>query len=417
MGDTGGPGTSSVQLFLARQPILDRSRATVAYELLFRSSAQAAGAGEHPPASGPLDGTVATARVLLHAITETGLAHLVGSRRAFVNLTEELIERPEMLAGLPPDRFVLEVLEHVRPTADVLAGIDHLIGLGFRIAVDDFVYRPELEPLLERAHIVKYDLRQQSWHELRSRVRGDHAAGRRVVVERIETDDELRTACAAGADLFQGYFFARPTVVGARAVAPGRLALLQLLAKVSDPTTTLPELVAVITHDVSLSVKTLRYVNSAATGVTSTIGSIEHAATLLGRDTLRSWTSLMMMAAIDDAPSELLVLALTRAKTCDLLARRTGHHSPGACYTAGILSLLDVMTGTPMDELVPRLSLDDEIADALLGRGGGVAGILDVARRLERVDGRERHDAASLDAHQTAMTWATTLVVSAETAT
>ena len=226
-------------LFVGRQPILDRSLDTIGYELLFRDGATA-GTAEF------VDGDVATARVLMNAITEIGLDTLVGPRRAFVNLTANYVVRPELLASVPTDRVVLEVLEHVEPTQAVRDGLARLVRQGFWIALDDFAYSPHLEPLLDLARIVKYDLELTRGDALRRRIELDHAAGRLVVVERIENPADHREAEAAGADYFQGFFFARPSVVVSRAVPTNRVTLLQLLAHVNDPDSTLDDIVEIL---------------------------------------------------------------------------------------------------------------------------------------------------------------------------
>ena len=329
--------------------------------------------------------------MLVNAVTEIGLNNLVGSKRAFVNLTEHFIVHHDLLAALPPDRVVLEVLENVPPTPEVIDGLMHLAELGYTIAMDDFIYSPLFEPALQHVKIIKYDYADTQGLKLRRRIAEDHRAGRLVVVERIETHLEHRDAELAGADFFQGYFFAKPKTLSVQSVPPSRLTLLQLLARVNDPDASTDEIVSILTQDVSMSVKTLRYVNSAATGVTNTIDSIERAAILLGRDTLRSWTSLTLMASMNDQPSELLGLALWRAKACENIARYRQRPNPSSYYAVGMLSLLDVITGTTMEDVLRDLSLSDEIRACLLGEASPLADVLQQVVDLERAD-REHTD-------------------------
>ena len=182
-----------------------------------------------------------------------------------------------------------------------------------------------------------------------------------MVVERIETPADHREAEIAGADYFQGFFFARPSVLTARAVPSNKLTLIQLLARVNDPESTLEDIVDVLATDVAMSVKALRFVNSAAAGLTTKVDSIQHAAVLLGRDTLRSWTSLTLMSVLDDKPAELVSLALSRAKFCELVARHLNAPNPDTYYAVGMLSLLDVMFDAKMPDIVEQLPVDDTI--------------------------------------------------------
>lgn len=404
---TTAPPSVAVTLFVGRQPIFDRGLETVAYELLFRGDATAATADV-------VDGGTATARVLVNAVTEIGLNNLVGSKRAFVNITEHFIVHPHLLAALPPDRVVLEVLETVPPTPEVIAGLTNLSEQGYTLAMDDFVYAPMFEPVLPLVQLVKYDYGQIQGLKLRRRISEDHRAGRQVVVERIENHLDHRDAELAGADFFQGYFFAKPKTVSVQTVPPSRIMLLQLLARVNDPDATTEEIVSVLTQDVSMSVKTLRYVNSAATGVTNTVDSIERAAILLGRDTLRSWTSLTLMASIQEQPSELLGLALWRAKACENVARFYQRPNPSSYYAVGMLSLLDVITGATMEQVLRDLSLSDEIRACLLGEPNELRDVLDQVITLEGAGTPDSDTPACvLDAHQRALVWATGLMSSA----
>lgn len=401
---TTAPAVSPVTLFVGRQPIFDRSLETVAYELLFRSGAEKSTADV-------IDGGAATARVLVSAVTEMGLNNLVGRKKAFVNITEHFIVHPHLLAALPPDRVVLEVLESVPPTPQVIEGLTQLADQGYTLAMDDFMWGPMFEPVLPLVQLVKYDYADVNGLKLRRRIAEDHRAGREVVVERIETHLEHRDAELAGADYFQGYFFAKPKTLSVQAIAPSRLMLLQLLARVNDPDSTTEEIVSLLTQDVGMSVKTLRFVNSAATSLPRTIDSIERAAILLGRDQLRSCTSLSLMAAMPDQPGEILGLALWRAKACENVARAYQRANPSSYYAVGMLSMLDVITGAPMDQILKDLSVNDEIRACLLGEANHLREVLDQVIELERTDG-DTPDLPGyvLDAHQQAMVWANNLV-------
>ena len=390
-------------LFVGRQPILDRALDTIGYELLFRGGAADLSAEF-------VDGDIATARVLMNAMTEIGLDTLVGRTRAFVNLTANYVAQPELLASVPADRVVLEVLEDVEPTQAVRDGLARLIEQGFWIALDDFAYNPKLEPLLDLARIVKYNLELTHGGALRERIAIDHAAGRLVVVERIENLDDHHAAELAGADYFQGYFFARPSVVAARAVSANRLTLLELLARVNDPDSTLDDIVDVLATDVAMSVKALRFVNSAAAGLTTKVDSIQHASVLLGRDTLRSWTSLTLMSALDDKPAELVTLALSRAKFCEIVARHLRAPEPAAYYAVGMLSLLDVMFDTNMRDIVDQLPLNDSIRDALLGRDNPMTEVLRLAIEAEHADPTSKPEPHVASAHYQAVIWTTQLL-------
>lgn len=394
------------EVFVGRQPLLDRRGTTIGYELLYRSTASAR-------AARVVDGEAATAGVLSNAMTEIGLDRLVGNKLAFFNLTHRFLVDPSILEYLPADRVVLEVLEDVEPTREVICGLKRLIGLGYRIALDDFVVDGPTAPLLDLVHIVKYDLSQVHTRELRRRVAIDHAAGRTVVVERVETQADHAEAAAAGADWFQGYFFARPETVSAATIASNTLSLVQLLAHINRPGATMTDIVDVLRHDVAMSLKVLRYVNTAAFAPRTSVGSIQAAAVLVGQSRLRSWTALALLSSIDNKPTELVNIALTRAKFCELVAHERQLSEPDAFYAVGMLSLLEAMTDTPMSTVTSQIAISEGIRSALVGDDSELRRVLNGAIEVEAAMADRTLDAldvGTLRRYQTAMTWATEVV-------
>lgn len=394
------------EVFVGRQPLLDRSGVTIGYELLYRSTASA-------DTAMVVDGDAATARVLLNATTEIGLDRLVGDTLAFINLTRSYLTDPSILECLPADRVVLEVLEDIESCDEVIDGLKHLRGLGYRIALDDFDANGPTAPLLDYASIIKYDLSQIDGDELRQRIAVDHDAGRTVVVERVETQDEYAEVAAAGADWFQGYFFARPATVTATAIAPNTLSLVQLLAHINRPEATMNDIVDVLRHDVAMSVKVLRYVNTAAFSRLTSIDSIQTAAVLVGQDRLRSWTALALLSSIDNKPTELINIALTRAKFCELVAHQRRLTDADAFYTLGMLSLLDTMTDTPMSTITAQIAIGDNIRSALIGDDSELNAVLRDALDIEDAMANktlDTIDADTLRTYHAAMTWAIEIV-------
>ena len=391
--------------YLGRQPILGADERTFAYELLFRSTETNA----YDPS---VDGDQATARVLVNAIMELGLERIVGDRLAFVNLTERFIGNPDLLACLPPERVVLEVLETVRPTPEVVDGVRALKALGYTIALDDFVSSPALEPLVALADLIKYDITEHDHDELERAIARDRAAGRRTLVERVETREEFERFRDAGVDYFQGYHFARPTVVKGTTVRPDRLSLMQLLALTNDPDTSSEALVEAVSRDVSLGIRALKFVNSVGTGLRTEVTSIQHALALVGRATLRNWIVLLMMSQCDDKPAELTVVGLVRARYCQLMAEREKLEDPARHFTLGLLSVLDALMDSTMGKVLEEISASADFHRILVDGEGRAGELLRSVRRLETGaelaagDGVEPIGPEMLAAFQEAMLWA-----------
>ena len=277
------------EVLLARQPILNGDLTAVGYELLYRATASER-ADVH-------DHELATARVSLNAMTEIDLVRLVDERRAWINVTREFV-----LGGLaqtiPPDRVVLELLEDQVVDVALVDALTQLRADGYLVALDDFTLTPEVEPLLPMIDIVKLDLRALGAEGL-TRLAHELKPHRvTLVAEKLEDHADFEIAVAAGCDLFQGYFFCRPELIEGTAVAPNQLALLQLAADLQDPAVDLAALDRVISTDVALSYRLLRYINSAYFSVRQPVSTVMQAVTLLGIENVRSWTTMMILAKI-----------------------------------------------------------------------------------------------------------------------
>ncbi len=364
------------QLLLARQPILDRSLRLRGYELLARDS------GGHFPSKQP--GHVTTSRVLIEALSDFGLESVVGRLPAYVNLTREFIVG-EIPLPLPPERVVLEVLESVEPDAEVLRGLRKLKSQGFMLAVDDYNGpRAGYDGILQLVDIVKVDCLNRSAEELRQITAGLKSCGARLLAEKIENPRAFHDAERLEFELFQGFFFAKPDLLRSRAHSVDRSSLLRLMAKLQDPDTTPEDLEEAISSDPVLSLKLVRFLNSAQIGLRRHIDSLREVVVYLGSDTVRNFASLMMISGVDDKPRELLVTTMMRAKMCEELARGASSTLAQRSFTVGLFSTLDALLDRELREVLRSLPLHAEIRGALLDHSG------ELGRQLENVLAYER---------------------------
>ncbi|RZS89765.1 diguanylate phosphodiesterase [Motilibacter rhizosphaerae] len=374
---------------VGRQPVYDRSMDVVGYELLFRAQTTSTSAERSDD--------FATTRVIVNTFMEFGLERLVGRRLAFVNLT-----RPFVVGELPvpftPEKAVLELLETIPADAEVVEGARRLREQGYSIALDDWSVQQEHRmALLDVADIVKVDVKDAAPEELERRVhalRSSHDVT--LVAERVETATDMDLCHRLGFDWFQGYFLLRPDVVSARTVSPAHLACLRLLGRLADPEVDLGEIEEVVRADLGLNYRILRAANAASSGTIRRIESIRDALVLLGMATLRSWMLLMVLSDASDPDSEQLSAAMTRARTCELVARHTGDVRPESAFMVGLLSSLDQLLGLSMPLVVDRLPLAEDLQAALLRREGRLGEILSTVAGLEDLD--DAAVAAGLDA-------------------
>jgi EAL and modified HD-GYP domain-containing signal transduction protein len=360
---------------VARQPILNAAGKVFGYELLYRAAAADASCREAHD--------VAAARVLNDAVLTLGLETLTGGRRAFINLTRYLL-LSDFATLLPPSAVVLEVLENVAADAEVLEACRRLRGLGYSIALDDFTCGAGADALLPHARYVKVDVLTTTAGE-RERIRRAVPAGVMLVAEKVES-------AAVFADLrdqyqlFQGYYFCRPTTFAAGALTARHIAYSRLLGALSRPDVTVAAVEELIKHEASLTFRVLRCINSAAYGIRREIRSIRQALVLLGLDQVRKWALVWGLAGLNmGSTPELVTVAILRARCCELVGLSLMARDEAAeFFLLGLCSLLDAMLGRPMPEVVEDLPLSDLVRSALLGDQNRARLVLDAVIAYER---------------------------------
>jgi EAL and modified HD-GYP domain-containing signal transduction protein len=335
--------------------------------------------------AGVTDGNQATAHVLVNTFLELGLDTLVGSKRAFVNLTRDFLLQDYVLA-FPADRVVLEVLEDIAVDDDVLAALRNLSARGYIIALDDFFYQEHLRPLVELADIIKIDVLASGRTTVAEQVERLRHYDVQLLAEKVETQEDFTYYKTLGFEYFQGYFFCRPDVVKGQRIPTNRLVILELLAKLQNPETTFRELEALISRDVSLSYKVLRAANAAIYIRDRKVASIHQALQLVGLTAMTNIVSLFLLANIDDKPHELLITAMVRAKMCEQLATLMQQSNSATFFAVGLLSVLDAFMDRPMPDILQTLPLADEIVKALLAHEGMLGTILGCVLAYERGD-------------------------------
>lgn len=362
-------------VFIGRQPVFNRKLKLYAYELLARSDM-------HNVSSST--GDAATSQVIINALMEIGLEQIVGKHPAFFKLTRNFLLEQE-LGIFAAESTIFEIPNDIDVDDELVAAVKGLKDRGYPIALDNFVYREELLPLLRLAEIVKVDTSRLDETGIRKHVDMLKKVGAKVLAQKVETPEEFNLYQDLGVDYFQGYFFAKPTVVTAKRVPANKMTVLQLLAQVNDPNVNMEELGELIQQDVSLSVKVLKYINSPMSGLSREIDSIKQALVLLGMEMIKYWVSIMAMSDLDleGRPDELITTLLTRAKTCELLAEKAGEADKSSFFTVGLFSALDVVMEVSMEDVLKQLPLAQDVKDALLNLKGDMGQALRCAMAME----------------------------------
>ena len=356
-------------VFVGRQPIYDKKLNVYAYELLFRSEQ------ENNSSSAMLNGDDATTQTIINTFVEIGLESLVRDKYAAINLTESFILDIDKIP-FSSSQVILEILEDIPVTPELIEATRKLVDRGYIIALDDYIYNPEHAPLIDLAKIIKIDLMAISKQELVQHFKELKKYDVKLLAEKIETFQEFEFCRKLGFDYFQGYFLSKPQIIKGSKLPTNRLTVLNLLSVVNNPDSDTDDLAEAINTDVATSYRLLKLINSAAFGLQRKIDSIEQGIMLLGRKQLASWASMLAMSSLDDRPSEILRTTMVRAKMCELIAEKINAQNIESFFTVGMFSALDILLQRPLPELLKPLPLSHDIMDALIKREGILGKVL-----------------------------------------
>jgi len=358
--------------FMARQPILNARREVVGYELLFRTGWENCFSAEREPA----------ALQTLDNYLYMGIESLSNQRLSWVNCTRETLV-DKLVTVLPPKSTVLEILETVEPNEELVRACKELRGMGYVFALDAFLPRPEMKPLLEIASYIKVDfqtcdagLRKQIHEMTRGR-------GLSLVAENIRDQRDFNQARGEGYNYFQGYFFCRPTILANREIPANRMNYLKLMIELNRKQFDLRQVVSLVQLEVSLYYRLLLLANSPRWSRRSDVTSVQDAFLLVGENRFRALVSVAASCILGQSqPSALISLSLERARFCELLAPLVGEN-PSEQFMIGLLSLLDAMLESPMASIVKSLPIRPEAKAALLGEANPAGAALGLIRNFE----------------------------------
>lgn len=366
-----------MEQYIARQPIFNLHKKVYAYELLYR--------GAKHYSLDKVSGNRATASLLSSAFLTRDIKDISSFKPCFINFTQDLLEK-KLPESFSKESVVVEILEDVEPTPQVVGACQQLHDKGYKLALDDFVYERKFIPLLQLADIVKIDFRLTPYKTILRTL--DILARYKVklLAEKVETLEEFEAAAKLGFFYFQGYFFSRPEQIKIQELTTTQATHLRLLAEVAKKSTTIDKLHKIIANDISVSYKLLRFLNSSYFYRLQEIKSVKQAIAYLGLKELRHFVMLVIISEVTtNKPGELVRLGLVRAKFCELLGESSDHSIDSAeLFVVGLFSLLDAMLDAPMAEIMERLPVSNGIKEALLTDTGPYCIYLELVKNYEK---------------------------------
>jgi len=357
-------------IYVGRQSIYDRDFNVAAYELLYRSDSK-----NYVEID---DHGLATAELLSNVFTSIGFEDLVGEKTAFINMPREFLVGSYPIPEINSN-IVIEILEHVEPDDEVMDALSILKKRGYTLALDDYIFEPLHEPYLGIVDIIKLDVADIGIEQLTNKIAQLKKYNVKLLAEKVETENEAEQCLAMGFDLFQGYYFSKPKIVSGKKISGNQIAIVELANKLHQSNIEVSKLTELISHDVALSYKLLRYVNSAMYSFEREITSIDETVFILGLDTLVRLVHVVMAGSFSEDNGHILESALVRALMCEALAVELGKKSEkGTYFMMGLFSRLDALLGIPLHSALEELPIGDDVKRALLDGSGELGKVLNM---------------------------------------
>lgn len=367
--------------YVGRQPILDKNGSIFAYELLFRDSGV--------NAANFKDAKYAISKTIVNTIDKFGIDQILGSAQGFLNINEEFIFN-DFIESMDKKRFVFEILETCTVEDNLVKRVAELKNKGYRFALDDLVFTEEylrnFQKLLDIVDIIKVDIMGNTKYELIKKTRTLKKSNIKLLAEKVETYDDFIFTRDLGYELFQGYYFAKPTILVTQGYGKNRTIIFKIISGINK-NEQIQTIASYFEMDPDLTMSLLKFINSAAFYFRQRINSIVQAINLIGTLKLQNWL-LMMSYAEGESPSTspLFQTSILRGKILEYILEKTtmDKHLIDKGFLTGILSLADVIYKTKLDNIVKDLNLDNEIASAILNREGILGNILNLIEYDEK---------------------------------
>ena len=379
------------EVYVGRQAIFNAKKEVVAYELLFRDGLLNYCSQE--------DSETATTDVIVNSLLNIGLNMITGKKKATIKFSHSMLKNDKLMA-LGPDKMAIEMIDSIEPTAEMISNCCHLKQRGYELIIGNFSDNPAWLPIIDIADIVKIDFKATSGVSHKALAERFAAKGIKLLTKKIESAEEFQQALSFGYTYFQGYFLEQPSIVLGKELHSNKIYRLKLMREISRPDFSVTRMEKIIEHDSALSYKLITYVNSSFFGLPNKIQSIRHALSLLGQEEIVKWISLLLLRDLGaDKPQELLTVSIIRAKFAEKIALTSHRRSMASqVFLAGMLSLIDVLLDAPMKKIVELLSVEEEIANTLLGEKTELRRILDLVIFFEQAKWEEvRHLANYFD--------------------
>ena len=372
-------------VYIGRQPILDRDSNIVAYDILYRQSKV------FNYCDSRLDDFEITAKVLSIALNNIGVNKLVDDKKGLINVDETLLNH-SIIDNIPSDKFYLELLESTDITSTLVEKMDELINAGYVFVLDDFTFSKDnfekYKILFSRVKYIKVDLQTNSMANMELIVKNLKKFDIKFLAEKVETKEEFEKLKNIGYELFQGYYFAKPDILSTKKLDPATIEILNILGMICN-NKDIDDIVKKIEQYPMISINLLKFLNSAYFSFHENIHSIKQAVTLLGMKKLKNWLILLLYINNEKNPynNPLFMMIKNRSSFMVEIVKYTKYNDEKyqeIVYLTGLLSKIDIILNSSLEEALNELHIDKVVQDAIIKKEGLAGDILSLAEANEK---------------------------------
>lgn len=346
-------------IYIARQPIFNKAKDVVAYELLYRDPKTQTASIKNPDA--------ATNSVLMGSTLIASFERLLDGKRAFINFTTNLIKDGTPLI-FSSNYMIIEILEDVVPDIFLMQRLHELKNKGYTLALDDFTLQYPHTEIIDLVDIIKVDFTLTTPDDQKMIIKKFKRPGLKFLAEKVETFEDFNHAKSLGYDYFQGYFFSKPAVFSYKDINSIDTTHVEILKGLNSETPNYTYLASLFEKDISLTYKLFRYANSPVYGSIEQVSTIRKALVRLGFSNIRNWMYLLILRCMSIGQSdESICVSLRRAKMLELMAPDCGlaQRAP-ELFLVGLFSMLDVLVDKSLDKVLEELPLKEETKEAII---------------------------------------------------
>ena len=368
-----------MSIFLARQGIYDRKSNVVAYELLYRNS-------EKNTFPIHIDEGYSTIK-LMSNIAMIGIYEITNGRKAFINYPKNII-KTGLTTFFPKENIVIEVLESVELTEEIIVSLKSLKEMGYEIALDDVIDADRIDGFIDVIDLIKIDFKSTSKKIRKTIVNKIKDYNIRLLAEKVETQEEYQEAYEDNYDYFQGYYFNKPILLKEKDMSINKRIYSMIMLELMKEDFNINNIEDIIKSDTTLTYKLLKFLNCRYFGFLAPIKSVRQAIALLGRNKLRRWTLLIAVSEVSN-DEENINKTIIRGRFCEIIQEEINPEKSQKAFLVGLFSNLDISMSKDMDVALKGINLDSEIRDALMGKENTLGDILNLIKCYETLNFNE----------------------------